>query len=190
MPDGAGAGEAKVAHFSRQVVRAAVEAPVGDDAGAQACAHGKEHHVLATLAGAKAMLGHGPGVGVILDQTLNLEFALEDSLDGHIIPGGQIGRRLDDSLQAIQRAPATDSQPRDGGRVSAMLAQHFADARLDQFQRPLRPLGGAGGELLPRDDFGRSGGKQDSGFRSADIDSNQQLVLRRVHVGSPVLPWP
>ena len=140
----------------------------------------------ATLARAKAMLSDGPGIGVILDQTLNLEFALEDGLDGHVIPGGQVGRRLDDSLHAIQRAPATYSQPPDGGRVSALLRQHFADSRLDQFQSPFRPLRGTGGELLARDDFRWSGGKQDGGFGSADIDSDQQLVLRRSW-GSPVL---
>ena len=156
MTDGAGAGQAKVAHFSRQVVRAAVEPAVGDDAGAKARAHGQEHHVLATFARAKAMFRDGPGIRVIFDQTFSLEFALEDGLDGHVIPSGQVGRRLDDSLHAVQRAPTTYSQPRDGGRVSALLCQHLANSRLDQFQGSFRPLGGTGGELFARDDFRRS----------------------------------
>ena len=92
MADGARAGQAKVAHFAGQVVRAAVEPPVGDDAGAEARAHGEEHHVVAAFARAESMFRHRPGIRVIFDQAFGLEFALQDGLDRHVIPSGQIGR--------------------------------------------------------------------------------------------------
>jgi len=144
-----------VPHLPGQVVGPPVETPIGNDTRSESRAHGEEDHVLAALAGSESMLGHGAGIGVVFDQAFRLELALQDSLDRYIVPGGKIGRPLDNPLDAVEWPAAAHSQPGNGGRAGAALRQHFADSRFDQIQRPLGPLRRARGELSARDDFRR-----------------------------------
>ena len=87
--------QADVAHFARQIVRAVIKASIRDDPRAEPCSHGQEDHILGPLPRAKSVLRHRSGVGVILHLALRAEFLLHDCLDWNVIPGGKIGRRLD-----------------------------------------------------------------------------------------------
>ena len=91
MSDRPSPRQAEVADFACQVVRPVIEMAISDDPRAEAGSHGQEHHILCSLAGAKAMLRHGACVGVIFHLALGTKFFLHDGLDWNVIPGWKIG---------------------------------------------------------------------------------------------------
>ncbi len=143
----AGRAEAHVANLARIAIGSQVQAAGSDNARAQPRAQSKKNHVLAAHARAESMLRHRPRVGIILQPARRVESLSQLLADGHIHPGGKIGRRLDNSPHPIERAAAANPDARNRRLVIALLRQQGAHRFHDQAQSALRALLRQGCEL-------------------------------------------
>ena len=170
VADGAVAGEANVADFAGGVAGSAIEAAIGDDAGAESGAHGEEDHMADAASCAEAVFGDHAGVGVVLERAGDGEGGLEDGFDGDVVPGGEVGRGLDDAGGGVEGSAGTDADGAEG-----VLRGEVAEVVEDQVDGAPGSLGGKVGNSMRAEISGGSGGHDDGGFGAADIDVGEEV---------------
>jgi hypothetical protein len=180
MSDRSSPRQADVADFPRQVVSAVIKMAIRDDARTEARSHGKEDHILCSLAGAKAVLRHGACVGVILHLALSPKFFLHNCLDWDVIPGWKIGGRLDNALDSIQRAAATHAYPLDGGYLEPLLSKQDANRFLGQLKSSIRAFRRKGGKFRSAQNSRRACRSNDCCLSSAHIYSYPNIFIHDV----------
>jgi hypothetical protein len=109
--------------------RAAVEAPVDDDAAADPGRDREVDHVAHAGAGAPAVLAGRRGGRVVLERDRALERAQRELVDRHVAPAGQVRGRDQDAALGVERAAAADADRLDGRPRDARLLDRFPSER-------------------------------------------------------------
>ena len=163
-----------VAEFAGDARRAREEFAAGDDAAADACAHGQIDDVLLAFGAAEEPLGENARVRVIVHVNRHVQTFYEVVTDWNGVPC-EIRRLHDAAAFHIERAGGADAAADDVGQLEAGLGGDLLGDVDDLGHDLIVGCRGTGRNAIRGDDFAVGVRNADGDLGSADIDAQNFL---------------
>ena len=176
-------GQPDMAALPGEVAAPRIKPFIQNQAGAESGAESQKRHGFHSLPGTEFPLGDRSGIGVVLKPDRAAEAVFEHADDRHLIPAGQIRRRLNHSGAAVQRTAAGDAEAVEPIIGQLVPGQHPVGEAGHLLDAPLRLTELRSGEnaALQKLQFAvRPRGAEDHRtLGAADIESDQKFFIHQ-----------